>query len=232
MPRSVISLTEVIVADVREEGSGVLEALEKIGIQSRVEQLTVADFVISSNCAVERKTASDFFSSLFSGRLFEQAQRLSSSYQIPLLIIEGDFAAEVEEHRNPKAPLGAIVSLSVTYGLRVIFTKDVEQTAQVLGMVQKHHKIEPMSEIIIQRKPRFHSDTGWQKFIVSSFPRVGPVSAEKLLLRFHSVKGIVNANASQLVTLHGLPKNTAKELHRIVTLTYKPQKDSKQTKIA
>jgi len=225
-------LVEVIVADVREEGSGVLEALEKIGIHARVEQLSVADFVVSSSCAVERKTASDFFSSLYSGRLFEQAQRLSSSYQIPLLIIEGDFAAEVEEHRNPKAPLGAIVSLSVTYGLRVIFTRDVEQTAQVLAMVQKHHQIEPRSEIIIQRKPRFHSDTGWQKFIVSSFPRVGPVLAERLLLRFHSVKGIVNANAAQLAAMQGLPKNTAKELHRIVALPYKPPKDSKQTKLA
>ncbi len=224
-------MVEVIVADVREEGSGVLEALEKIGIHAKVEQLSVADFVVSSNCAVERKTASDFFGSLYSGRLFEQAQRLSSSYQIPLMIIEGDFAAEVEEHRNPKAPLGAIVSLSVTYGLRVIFTRDVEQTADVLAMVQKHHQIEPRSEIIIQKKPRFHSDTGWQKFIVSSFPRVGPVLAERLLLRFHSVKGIVNANAAQLATMQGLPKNTAKELHRIVTLSYKPTKDTKQTKL-
>lgn len=224
-------MSDVIVADVRERGSGVLEALEKIGIKSRVEQLSVADFVVSSNCAVERKTAADFFNSLFGGRLFEQAQRLSAAYPIPLMIIEGDFEGEVREHRNPKAPLGAIVALSVTYGLRLLFTRDAEQTAQVLAMIQKHHKINPRSEIIIQRKPRFHSDPGWQKFIVSSFPRVGPVLADRLLQRFHSVKGIVDANAAQLATMQGLPKNTAKELHRIVTLPYKPPKESKQTKL-
>ncbi len=221
-----------IIADQREEGSGVLEALREIGIQSRVEQLSVADYVISSKCAVERKTARDFFSSLFSGRLFEQAHRLAAAYLVPLMIIEGDFEGEVQEHRNPKAPLGAIVALSVTYGLRIIFTRDVEQTAAVLAMIQKHHETEPRSEIIIQRKPRFSSDLGWQKFIVSSFPRVGPVLADRLLQRFHSVKGTVNASSAQLAALQGLPKNTAREIHRILTVQYKPPKDSKQTKLS
>ncbi len=224
-------MADHIVADLREQGSGVLEALEDIGIRTKLEQLSVADYVVSSNCAVERKTARDFFSSLFSGRLFEQAHRLSSVYAVPLMIIEGDFEEEVEEHQNPNAALGAIVSLSVTYGLRIIFTRNVEETARVLGMIQKHHETERKSEIIIQRKPRFHSETDWQKFIVSSFPRVGPVLADRLLQKFHSVKGIVNASSAQLAAMQGMPKNTAREIHHIVSVSYKPPKDLKQAKL-
>src|SRR2546422_7704689 len=75
--------------DNREERSGVPEELSKRNVELQKLTLTIADYVVSSRVAIERKEGTDFVGSIFDGRLFEQAHRLRETYEFPIIIVEG-----------------------------------------------------------------------------------------------------------------------------------------------
>ena len=60
------------------------------GINVERKQISPGDYVLSDEYAIERKTINDFFSSLFSGILFYQVERLKNTNRKPLLLLEGD----------------------------------------------------------------------------------------------------------------------------------------------
>ncbi len=77
-----------IIADEREKPSGVPEALRSLGVSVEYRLLDVADYLVGAY-AIERKSVRDFVSSLYSGRLFDQAHRLGEAYETIFLIVEG-----------------------------------------------------------------------------------------------------------------------------------------------
>jgi len=76
-----------VIVDTREKPSGIPEILKGLGARVEYRLLDLADYVIGAT-AIERKTVGDFVSSLFSGRLFEQARRLNDSYMAPVIVVE------------------------------------------------------------------------------------------------------------------------------------------------
>ena len=78
-----------ITVDTREPEHLVV-LLTQMGVEVSRRMITPGDYIISSKCAVERKTVHDFMGSMFSGRLFEQAEALREAYAKPLLILESD----------------------------------------------------------------------------------------------------------------------------------------------
>ena len=75
---------------------------EKITYESK--QLDIADIVITSEVAIERKEGFDFISSIMDNRLFEQLLRLKDTYQYPILIFSNGIlhlnAAGTNDHSN------------------------------------------------------------------------------------------------------------------------------------
>ena len=65
--------------------------LESMGLEVTLRNLEVGDYVISERVAVERKTASDFISSIIDPQrnLFRQMADLARTYDRPILILEG-----------------------------------------------------------------------------------------------------------------------------------------------
>ena len=59
-----------IIVDNRERKSGISEELSDLDVNFEFSQLELGDFILSDDCVVERKTISDFLSSLVDGRLF------------------------------------------------------------------------------------------------------------------------------------------------------------------
>ncbi len=80
----------LVVVDARELRSEVPRALYDRGLRLAVASLTVADFVLSSSLAVERKNVdtNDLYSSLESGRLWTQLRALGAAYSTPTLLVE------------------------------------------------------------------------------------------------------------------------------------------------
>ncbi|MBA3977553.1 MAG: heavy metal resistance protein CzcA, partial [Nitrosopumilus sp.] len=83
-------LTIRIVADEREKNSQVPNLLKIMGIFVDYRQLSVGDYIVSSESVIERKTIYDLINSVYDGRLFVQCSDLINHYSKPLIIIEGN----------------------------------------------------------------------------------------------------------------------------------------------
>src|SRR2546428_12557838 len=115
-----------IAVDEREKPSGVPDELRSKGASVEFMVLEVADYIVGKY-AVERKSARDFVSSLFSGRLFDQAFRIGESYRDTILVVEGSLNDELKRSRNPRSLWGALISAVSDFGFACFFTLDPEE---------------------------------------------------------------------------------------------------------
>ena len=97
------------------------------GINVERKQISPGDYVLSDEYAIERKTINDFFSSLFSGRLFEQVERLKNTYRKPLLLLEGDLSEGLQDRKNTRAFWGALLRIEMDWEVPVITTANLAQ---------------------------------------------------------------------------------------------------------
>jgi len=61
-----------ILADIHERDSGIAQGLRSLGWTVQETTLEAGDYVIGATVGVERKTVTDFATSLKNGRLFQQ----------------------------------------------------------------------------------------------------------------------------------------------------------------
>jgi len=211
-----------VIADERERPSGVPDELSRIGAMVNYQVLDVADYVVREY-AIERKSSRDFVSSLFSGRLFDQANRLTQAYETPLLVIEGDMEAQTRDMRNPRSVWGGLMSVVLDYKLACFFTKDHLQTAEfiwILGNRDRKGRSDPL--IIKRRKP---SDLRKAQIsICEALPTVGPQIAERLLARFGSLRGTFSASMSEMAIGAGVGRSRALTITKILDAPYKASK--------
>ena len=91
-----------IVVDSREPDL-IVALLMELGIDIEKRTITPGDYIVSSECGIERKTVKDFINSVFSGRVFEQVNRLREAYEKPILILEGEIEEELVLMNNPRS---------------------------------------------------------------------------------------------------------------------------------
>jgi len=65
-----------IIADYREQRSGMIEQLEGSGVHVNIKTLAHGDYVLSDDIIIERKTGHDLVVSIVDGRLFSQVADL------------------------------------------------------------------------------------------------------------------------------------------------------------
>ncbi len=208
-----------IVVDTREP-KHIVTALRVSGLKVQRKMLTTGDYIITSDCAVERKTASDFMSSTFSGRLFKQAQALKESYSQPILLLEGDIEFELDQRRNPRAFWGALLKLQLDLGIAVMPTPSPLHTVHLLSTLAKRLQRPKTEKIIIQHKPRLMSDKDRQIYAVASLPNIGDETARRLLSHFNTVREVFHADVDDMVKVEGLGKVRGERLKRILDLKY------------
>jgi len=211
----------VVYVDVREKGSGVPEALSKKGVSLIFKQLDVGDYIVSSRIGIERKTAEDYIKSLIDGRLFDQARRLAEAFEKPIIIIEGSLSSATKiSNVKRSSVLGSMLSLGVDYGIFVVMSRNVDETAEIVKRLAL--KEQPGGRFVPVRvkKPKLESVRDWQLFVVQCLPHVGPKIAERLLEVFGSVQRICNASASELSRIEGLGEKRAAEIVRVLRTPY------------
>ncbi|MCX8194019.1 MAG: helix-hairpin-helix domain-containing protein [Candidatus Pacearchaeota archaeon] len=186
----------MIVVDKREKNSLVLAELIEKKCEIRLERLEVADYIIN-DIAIERKTLPDFVSSMLNKRLLRQLEELKQ-YPKALLIIEG-----IDDHPlyefgklNPNAIRGMMLSTILNYNIPIILTKNYEDTAEFLILLEKRQ--EGTKEISLKAKRRAFNLAEQQRFILESFPGIGPATAKTLLKKFKTIKAIINAEDKEL----------------------------------
>ena len=220
----------VVYVDSREGNSKVIRALDTIGVKVKVNTMSVADYQVSEEVAIERKTAKDFVDSIVDKRLFKQARMMMEEFKKPIMILEGDdfYSGFI----NPNAIRGAMTSIALDYGISIIPTRTAEDTAAMLKRIAiREQKGEKRSiQIRTERKPQ----NLWEQqlFIIESLPNIGPVHAKRLLEHFGSVKAVLEADEKKLQEVEGIGKKTAKNIREVVEGKYLYfKKDNNQKKL-
>lgn len=202
-----------IIIDNRERNLELLEGLQNKGVRPIFAQLPVGDYIISERLCVERKATKDFESSIIDSRLFEQAKRLSESFEKPLLLIEGD-TAEFALGKN--VILGAILKLYTEFNLQIIFSESSEETAYILSKLAEKEQIAEGKEPRLVGVKKAYSNYEWQTLILGSIPGIGPKLAKSLIRHFKTLKNVANAGPEELMEIDKIGKKKAARLYEIL----------------
>ena len=208
----------IVYADSREGNSKVIRHLTEMEIEVKVQSMAVADYQVSDEVAIERKTAKDFVDSIVDKRLFKQARELSEEFKRPLLILEGDdlYTGMI----NPNAIRGSIASIAIDFGISIIPTRNAQDTAAMIKRIAVREQNGEKTPIQIRTDKKPVSLWEQQLFIIESLPNIGPVNAKNLLQHFGSVEKVINASESELQEVEGIGKKTAKNIRKVVESKY------------
>lgn len=216
----------VIYADVREERSGIPDMLRSSNLMVVLKQLSLGDYVVSDQIVVERKSSRDFAHSLFDGRLFDQARRLTEHYPIVVYVVEGDPLRVYRYRSRVKQLTAAISSLIIDFNAKVIYSEGPWHTAMIIESLAKR-TVQSKRSIVLHKKPKLSSTRDWQLFIVESFPGIGPKTAERILEEFGTIERFINASIVELSRVPGLGEKKAETIKRILKSPYKRGKDKR-----
>jgi len=210
-----------IYADSREAKGGVVRVLHGMGFDIRLQNLEVADFVVSDRVAIERKSVDDFLESLINRQrdLFGQLINLKKSYIRPLLIIEGE---NLYGRRNvhPNAVRGAIASIVVDLSIPVIFTRDARETAELIAAITRREQELKDREVALHTGKTKMTLKEQMEYIVSAISDIGPVIARNLLEHFGTIQAIANASEEELMEVPKVGRKTAEKIRRLMTTSY------------
>ncbi|MCF6159078.1 MAG: multidrug MFS transporter [wastewater metagenome] len=206
----------VIEIDYRERGSGIVEILRaKENFIVVVKKLSIGDYCINKRIAVERKTTKDFVLSIIDGRLFSQASRLKRHADVQLMVIEGTDLFHTGYQIDAQAIKGALVSLSVSWQIPLIFSKSPRGTADVLIMAGdqdiKH------CEGILKRTGKKPKRIQTQKvYFLQGLPGIGPGMAKRILEYFGSIERVITADEQELTCIDGIGRKRASMIRKII----------------
>lgn len=211
-----------IYVDHRELKTSMSRALFELGAEIETKQLQVGDYILSDDVVVELKTCPDFVASLLDGRLFEQARSMKAQFAKPMYIIEGDIY-ELFEVRNvhPNALRAALLSLILDYKFPVMFSRDKQETAEILHLIAKREQLDNNKEISLRGSKVAYTLPEQQQYLIEGLPLVGPKLAKGLLKEFGSPLNILNASLEDLQKVDKMGKKKAEAVKRILEEPYK-----------
>jgi len=188
-----------ILADLHEKNSLVASELVSLGVDVNFVHLKVADYIVGE-VAIERKTVSDFISSMINKRLLRQLEELKQ-YDKRLLIIEGIEEQELynddPEGMHGNAIRGMLLYTLLEANCPIIFTKEYEDTAKFLHVMAKRME-KSKTPMALHAKKRNLNFADQKQYILESFPNIGPATAKKLLKKFKTLENIFNAPEEEL----------------------------------
>jgi len=199
--KTIVKEKPKIIADYREKNSLVPSELISLGFEVEFKELKVGDYIVK-DVAVERKTISDFLSSMINKRLLKQIEELKQ-YKKCLLIIEGiedqELYNDEPEGINGNAIRGFLLSITLKHNTPIILSKNPEDTAKFLFILSKRQE----KEVSLKAKKKALNKKEQMQFILEGFPGIGQATAKKLLSNYKNLKEIFNAPLEDLKSLIG-----------------------------
>jgi len=197
-----------IITDYREKNSLVIAEMIHLGLKVEFQALKVADYIVNDT-AIERKTISDFISSVINKRIFRQLEEIKQ-YPNYFLIIEGFEKQELygdSSGINSNAVRGMLLSIILKYRVPIIFTKNEGDTASFIYVLSKK---QAKKEIALNPKKKSFNMQEQKQFILEAFPGIGPATAKKLLNHYKTIRNVINAPLEDIERLIGKKSNIFK----------------------
>ncbi len=211
------NLERFVIVDDRE-----VQLAKALGSYAKVKRLDIGDVVVSDRIVVERKTARDFVASIIDGRIFKQIEELKKAYERPILVVEG---YDLYSHRavHPNAIMGALASIVADWGVPVIFTRDIEETARFILALARREWESGRAPAIKTAKAKSLKDA--QEVLVASLPGINLTLARRLLKKFGKPIAVFNAKINELTKVEGIGEAKARELKRVLNTPYTPERE-------
>ena len=175
-------------------------------------------YILSRRLAVERRTGASFLKGVMDKTLFTSAIYLREHFRIPVLIVEGHVNYEYTGF-DPRAVRGALSSMMLPYGISVLSTPGVHETAALIAMMARQEQAGiPDISLIPKRKAVELPDL--QRRLIEMLPGCGMVMARELLQHFGSVRRILEATEEELRAVRGIGARKAAAIARVLSAEY------------
>jgi ERCC4-type nuclease len=195
-----------IIVDCREAktASKIVKGLVERGVQVKAEALEKGDYVLSDQCAVERKTVNDFVYTLTRRYLFEQLFRLKEVYPKSLILLEGYLPIIYKySHIQPAAVWGAMFNLAKN-GIAIVNTASQKETVDFLYVAARQEQIIEKRTPVVHAFKKIDTTTEAQVYFIASLPNVGREKANAILKSYQTpLNAVINVD-DWAKTVHGL----------------------------
>jgi len=172
-----------IIVDSREAGSAknIVKGLVERGVNLKSQLLEKGDYILSDQCAVERKTVSDFVYTLTRRYLFEQLFRLKEVYPKSLIVLEGYLPIIYKYSKvQPSAVWGAMFNLAKN-GVAIVNTSSQKETVDFLYTAARQEQFVEKRSPVVHAFKKCDSLSDAQIYLVASLPGVGREKATAVL---------------------------------------------------
>ncbi len=210
-----------IFADSREFQGDVVKELGGYDCVVKQKMLAVGDYLLSDRVCIERKTASDFLSSVMDGRLFSQIKSMRDNFERPILLIEGNFYDIANRDANPNVIRGALASIALDFALPIIWTMDPQESAGIIFWIARREQLAEKREVAGRSGKKETSTKKQQEFLISGLPGISIVRARSLLKKFKNPLAVFNAAEEELADTENLGPKTAKKIKGMLMENYK-----------
>jgi len=203
-----------VVADDREKGSGVIEALARRDDTTvTVDRRSLGDYRVDDGLCVERKTLPDLAVSIADGRLFRQASRLVSASTRAAVVLEGTARDLADSEMRREALQGALLTLTLRLDLPLLRARAPAETARLLCYAARQRRRTQTGAV--PRASGGSRPSGRRKtqlYVLQGLPGVGPTRAQRLLEQFGSVEAVMTASVKSLEEVEGIGPKTAQSI--------------------
>jgi DNA excision repair protein ERCC-4 len=195
-----------VLVDHRERNSAIPDALTAAGVDVRLTDLPVGDYVLGPGLAVERKGPQDLGASIRDGRIFEQAVRLQATFAQAVLLLEGEPRGIAED-----AWRGAVCRL-VEDGFTVLHSLDTEDSAAwIIRLAKRARRAGPTAPAEGPRRAPRHP-SAQAEAMLSVVPGISTTMARSLLTAHGSLAAVLTAPPEVLRRHPGIGKVRAARL--------------------
>jgi Fanconi anemia group M protein len=211
-----------IIVDCREASSAakISKGLLEKGANIKTETLEKGDYILSDECAVERKTVNDFVYTLTRRYLFEQIFRLKEAYPKSLLLIEGYMPIIYKYSKiQPAAVWGAMFNLAKN-GIPMVNTASQAETIDFLYVAARQEQVVEKHSAVVHAFKNYDTVSDAQLYFLASLPNVGREKATAVLQSYQTPQNALLNVDDWGKTVNGLGPVITNKVKQILTTPY------------